>query len=69
MNESNATQFCGSTMVSVPTGGRKKKFREIIATIDARAATHRWDVAAATRTMRRKLSATVVVLPTWSQRV
>jgi len=30
--------------------------------MDARAATHRRDVAAATRTIRRKLSATVVVL-------
>ncbi len=69
MNASSATQFCGSTIVSVPTGGRKKKLKEIIETTDASPATHRREVAAATRTIRRKLSATVVVLPTCSQRV
>jgi hypothetical protein len=42
--------------------------KQIIETIDVSPATHRRDVAAATRTIRRKLSATVVALPTWSQR-
>jgi hypothetical protein len=31
-----ATQFCGSSIVRVPTGGKKKKLKQIIPPIDAR---------------------------------
>ena len=34
-NATNATQFCGSAIVRVPTGGRKKKLKHRTATIDA----------------------------------
>jgi hypothetical protein len=35
MKAASATQFSGSEMVNVPTGGRKKKLRQSIATMDA----------------------------------
>ncbi len=35
MKAASATQFSGSEMVNVPTGGRKKKLRHSIATTEA----------------------------------
>ena len=49
-NATSATQFCGSAMVSVPTGGRKKKLNATMATREVVTATHRRDVAATTST-------------------
>jgi hypothetical protein len=34
-NATNATQFCGSAIVRVPTGGRKKKLKHRTATTAA----------------------------------
>ena len=45
-NAKSATQLCGSAIVKVPTGGRKKKFRHSIATSDVMTAIARRDVAA-----------------------
>ena len=66
-NAKSATQFCGSAIVSVPTGGRKKKLKQIIAAIDVTAATHRRAVAAATRTIIRKVVETIAAFDTCSQ--
>ena len=49
-NAKSATQLCGSAIVKVPTGGRKKKFRHNIATSDVMTAIARRDVAATTST-------------------
>ena len=49
----SATQFCGSAIVKVPTGGRKKKFRHSMATTDVTTAIARRDVAATTSTTIR----------------
>ena len=38
-NANSAIQFCGSAMVKVPTGGRKKKFSASIATTETTIAT------------------------------
>ena len=35
MNATKLTQFCGSAMVSVPTGGRKKMLKHSVASTDA----------------------------------
>ena len=52
-NAKSATQFCGSAIVSVPTGGRKKKFRQKVATTEAPAATARSPVAAIHKTTKQ----------------
>jgi hypothetical protein len=57
-----------SAIVSVPTGGRKKKLKHTIAASDVLTAIHRLDVAATTSTMSRNVSATMVPLVTSSQR-
>src|SRR5437867_2122215 len=59
-----ATQFCGSSIVQAPTGGKKKKLKQSIAAIDALTAIHNLAVAAVTSTTSRKVSATVVALVT-----
>ena len=53
-------------MVSVPTGGRKKKLKQRTATSDVTTAIHSRDVAATTRTTIRKVIDTVVAFETWS---
>ena len=63
----SATQFCGSAIVSAPTGGRKKKLKHNIAAIDVITATSSRDVAATTSTTSRNVMATVVWLVTPSQ--
>src|SRR5438876_11899539 len=45
-----ATQFWGSAMVKVPTGGRKKKLKTRVATIDDSAASRNPQVLAMIRT-------------------
>src|ERR1700704_1851703 len=52
-NAKSATQFRGSAMVSVPTGGKKKKLMQNIATTDVVTATHSPLVAATTSTTSR----------------
>src|SRR5262249_59502152 len=59
-NANSAIQLCGSAMTNAPTGGRKKKLKASIATIDVVTATHSRDVAATSRTTIRYPSATVV---------
>ena len=51
-------------MVSVPTGGRKKKLKQSIATTDVVTATHRREVAATTSTISRNVVETVAALAT-----
>src|SRR4030095_16823495 len=48
----NATQFCGSAMVKVPSGGMKKKLMTSIAMLDVTIATHRRDSVAVAGTNR-----------------
>src|SRR5262245_59458125 len=61
-NAKSAIQFCGSAMVNVPTGGRKKKLNVSIATIETQMAIHSRDVAATINTTNNSASATVVGL-------
>src|SRR5262245_13391095 len=49
-NTKSAIQFCGSAIVKVPTGGRKKKLKESTATTDVAIAAQRCEVAATTST-------------------
>ena len=42
----SATQFSGSAIVNMPTGGRKEKFRQSIAATEVTLATRNCDVAA-----------------------
>ena len=67
-NANSATQFCGSAIVSVPTGGRKKKLKQSIATTDVTTATQSRDVAATTRTIIRNVVDTVAAFDTCSHR-
>ena len=48
----SATQFCGSAIRQVPTGGRKKKLKHSTATRDADVASTMPHVVAITRTAR-----------------
>ena len=54
-------------MVNVPTGGRKKKLKQSIATTDVATATHSRDVAATTSTISRNVVETVAAFETCSQ--
>ncbi len=65
-NATRATQLCGSAIVKVPIGGRKKKLKLRTATIEVTMATHRLAVAATTRTTIRNVIDTVVAFDTWS---
>ncbi len=67
-NPNSATQFSGSAIVKVPTGGRKKKLRTSIATIEATTATQRRDSVAVASTTSSSTSATVVWLMVGSAR-
>src|SRR5437667_12410854 len=58
----NATQFSGSAIVNVPTGGKKKKFRHRVAVTAAAIAIHRRPNAATQRTANNNASAAVVGL-------
>ena len=58
----SAVQFCGSAIVRVYQGGRKKKLKEKAATIDVRRAVPRSKMVAMRRTIRRNMSAVVVGL-------
>src|ERR1700687_1643683 len=62
----NATQFCESAIVKVPTGGSEKKLKQSIATRDVVTATHIREDAATNSTTSRYESATVVAFVTWS---
>src|ERR1700687_458230 len=61
-----AIQSCGSSMLKVPTGGRKKKSNASAAVTDAITATHSRDEAATKWMINRNDSATVVGLVTRS---
>ncbi len=63
MKASSAIQFCGSAIVKVRTGGRKKKFRHATATNDASVDSKMPHVEAIDRMTTRYESATVVELP------
>jgi len=52
-NANSTTQFCGSAMVKVPTGGKKKKLRHSIAATDVPTATRSREVVATSRTTIR----------------
>src|SRR6185503_15975544 len=58
----NAIQFSGSAMWNVPTGGRKKKLKQIPPTSAASTAGPDPQAAATKRTMSKKASAAVVRL-------
>jgi hypothetical protein len=58
----NATQFCGSAMVNVPTGGRKKKLKTNVASIEASAASRNPHALAITRIVSRYAKPTVLAL-------
>src|SRR6185436_2351252 len=60
----SAIQFCGSTIVSVPMGGRKKKLSVNTEITDVVSATHKRAPAATNSTTTRKLNATVVAFDT-----
>ena len=60
-NAPSATRFCGSSIVQAPTGGRTKKLKHNIATIDVTTAIQSREVAATTRTTSKNVNATVVV--------
>ena len=63
-NANSATQFCGSAIVNVPTGGRKKKLRLSIAATDVTTAIQSRDVAATTRTISRNVVVTIAAFET-----
>jgi hypothetical protein len=56
----SAIQFCGSAMVSVPNGGRKKKLKASVASMAMKIESLSPQNAETTRTATRKVSATVV---------
>ena len=58
----SAIQFCGSAIVKVPTGGRKKKLKASIAAIDVTMAIRSRAVVAAPSTTSSSASEIVVVL-------
>jgi hypothetical protein len=55
-----ATQFCGSAMVKVPTGGKKKKLKTSVARIEDSAASTNPQVLAMIKTTSRYANPTVV---------
>ena len=55
-------QFWGSAIVSLPTGGRKKKLKLKVATIEAARASRKPQIVAMTRTSRRYAKPIVVAL-------
>src|SRR5580704_8786037 len=61
-NAMKATQFCGSAMVNVPTGGRKKKLKQSTAAIEPAVASMMPQPVAISRIAIRYESATVVGL-------
>src|SRR5438132_9703290 len=56
----NATQFCGSAMVSVPTGGRKKRLNATVARSEDTSASTNPQVLATTSTNNRYANPIVV---------
>src|SRR6187200_1759020 len=61
-NATSAIQFCASAIVSVPSGGRKKKLNASVAVTAVTVAIHRRPNVAIPSTMRRSANATVVGL-------
>jgi len=61
-NVKSAIQFCGSAIVNVPTGGRKKKLNTSMAASDVTIATGRLPSVAVPSTTSSSASATVVGL-------
>src|ERR1700676_3335038 len=59
-NAASATQFCGSAIVNVPTGGRKKKLKASMATTEVTMATARPQIVDITKIASNNVSATVV---------
>ena len=57
-----ATQFCGSAIVKVPTGGKKKKLKTRVARIDDTAASKNPQVLAMLKTSSKYANPTVVAL-------
>jgi hypothetical protein len=66
-NTNHTIECCGSAIVSVPNGGRKKKFRTSAAATDAGTATRRVATAEMQSTASSSSSATTVVvaIPRW----
>ncbi len=62
--EKRAAQFCGSAIVSVPTGGRKKKLKARTEANEVTIATQSGAVAATRSTTIRNPIATVAVIGT-----
>jgi hypothetical protein len=58
----SAIQFCGSAIVNLPTGGRKKKLNVSVAAIEASADSTKPHVLAINRTSTRYANPTVVAL-------
>ena len=65
-NANSATQFCGSAIVNVPTGGRKAKLKKSTAITEVATATHSRDVVATTSTISRNVVETVAAFDTCS---
>jgi len=57
-----ATQFCGSAIVNLPIGGKKKKLKRRVARTEANAASRNPHALAMTSTSSRYANPTVVVL-------
>ena len=57
-----ATQFCGSAIVNLPTGGKKKRLKRRVARTEAKAASRNPHALAMTSTTNRYANPTVVVL-------
>src|SRR5262245_11168141 len=55
----SAVQFCGSAIVKVPTGGKKKKLKARTAAIETATATRNVEIAATTSTTSRNVVETV----------
>ena len=58
-NTNSATQFWGSAIVRVPTGGRKKKFKQTVVATARTIATRSDDSVAAASTIIRYVSTTM----------
>ena len=61
-NEKRATQFCGSVIVNVPTGGRKKKLKTSVEAIEESDASKNPHVLAMTSTNNKYANPAVVAL-------
>ena len=67
-NANSATQFCGSAIVKVPTGGRKKKLKHSIPATEETIASSSPHSVAMPRIANKRVSAIVVLLTSVTMR-